>query len=197
MKGLIPAAQKMMPLMMLAFLTLAVIQLVIQMHLSPGHLLYVMLSWLTQAGALYVGLAATLWALVLAGITYEWRAEAAARRDRAGIRRRRKPRGWMMDVLARLTNRAALEDLLAKQDKVTIIDAGALAATLKSQVIGQDAVCDDIAQQLRRRLALTVRGKPVGIFLLATGRGAGPQIAAFRHDANELAPCGDAIIRLA
>jgi ATP-dependent Clp protease ATP-binding subunit ClpA len=78
-----------------------------------------------------------------------------------------------MDVLARLTNRAALEDMLAKQDKVVIIDAVALAATLRSQVIGQDQVCEDIAQQLRRRLALQVRGKPVGIFLLAGPPGTG------------------------
>ena len=167
MKGLIPAATRLMPVMMLAFLTLATVQILLQLHVSPSHILYVMLSWLTQLGALYVTVGAVAWSLVLASLAYEWRAAAADRRVSAGGRKRRKPRGWIMDVLARLTNRAALEDLLAKQDKVTVIDAGALSASLRGQVIGQDQVCEDIAQQLRRRLALQVRGKPVGIFLLA------------------------------
>ena len=173
MKGLLSAASKLMPLMMLAFLTLAIIQIIVSLHLSPGHLLYAMLSWLTQIGAAYAGLAALCWALVLAGTLYEWRAAAADRAWQAGGRRRRKRRGWIMDVLARLTNRAALEEMMARQDKVTVIDAVALAATLRARVIGQDAVCEDIAQQLRRRLALQVRGKPVGVFLLAGPPGTG------------------------
>jgi ATP-dependent Clp protease ATP-binding subunit ClpA len=41
------------------------------------------------------------------------------------------------------------------------------------QVIGQDAVCRDIALQVRRRLALQTRGKPVGVFLLAGPPGTG------------------------
>ena len=141
MKGLLPAATRLMPLMMLAFLALAILQIVLSLHLSPGHMLYVMLSWLTQIGAVYAALGALCWALVLAGTVYEWRAAAADRAWQAGGRRRRKPRGWMMDVLARLTNRAALEDLIARQDRVTVIDAAALAATLRARVIGQDQVC--------------------------------------------------------
>jgi ATP-dependent Clp protease ATP-binding subunit ClpA len=173
MKGLIPAATRLMPVMMLVFLTLAIVQILLQLHVSPAHVLYAMLDWLTRLGPLYVALAALCWALAGAGIVYEWRQAVADRKVKAGGRRRRKPRGWMMDVLARLTNRAALEDMLAKQDKVTIIDAVALSATLRGQVIGQDQVCEDIAQQLRRRLALQVRGKPVGIFLLAGPPGTG------------------------
>lgn len=174
MKGLLPAATRLMPLMMLAFLTLATVQIVLQLHLSPSHMLHVMLSWLTQLGPLYVAAGALCWTLVLGGIGYEWRAGIAERRERmagsgyrVGASKGRKHRGWMMDVLARLTNRAALEDMLSKQEKATVIDAVALSATLRSQVIGQDQVCEDVAQQLRRRLALQVRGKPVGIFLLA------------------------------
>ena len=173
MKGLLPAVNRLMPLMMLAFLTLATLQIILSLHLSPGHILYVILTWLTQLGAVYAALAALFWSLVLAGAVYEWRAAAADRAVQAGGRRRRKRRGWIMDVLARLTNRAALEDLIARQDKVTVIDAAALAATLRSRVIGQDQVCEDIAQQLRRRLALQVRGKPVGVFLLAGPPGTG------------------------
>jgi ATP-dependent Clp protease ATP-binding subunit ClpA len=173
MKGLLPLATRLMPLMMLAFLTLATVQIILQLHLSPAHMLSVMLTWLTQMGTAYVALGAASGSVVLAGLGYEWRQAAAERRVRLTGRKRPKKRGWMMDVLARLTNRAALEDMLSKQDKVTIIDAGALADTLRSQVIGQDQVCEDIAQQLRRRLALQVRGKPVGIFLLAGPPGTG------------------------
>ncbi len=173
MKGLLPMATRLMPLMMLAFLTLATVQIILQLHLSPAHMLYATLTWLTQIGTAYVALAAFSSSVVLAGLGYEWRAAAAERRALRTGRKIRKTRGWMMDVLARLTNRAALEDMLSKQDKVTIIDAGALADTLRAQVIGQDQVCEDIAQQLRRRLALQVRGKPVGIFLLAGPPGTG------------------------
>jgi ATP-dependent Clp protease ATP-binding subunit ClpA len=48
-----------------------------------------------------------------------------------------------------------------------------LAQALKARVIGQDAVCEDIAAQIRRRLALKQRGKPVGVFMLAGPPGTG------------------------
>ena len=166
MKGLLPAATRLMPLMMLAFLTMATVQICMQMHLSPARVF----AWLTRLGWLYGGLAATSWGLVLAATAFEWRAGAKPRNLRQQARKRR---GWMMDVLARLTNRAALEQLLAQQERATFIDAASLSRTLRDQVIGQDQVCEDIAQQLRRRLALQVRGKPVGIFLLAGPPGSG------------------------
>ena len=166
MKGLLPAVTRMMPLMMLAFLTLACVQIASQMHLSPGALL----AWLSRLGWLYGVVTGASWVLVFAAGLFEWRAGAAARSlNQQG----RKRRGWMMDILARLTNRAALEQLLSQQERATFIDAGALARTLRDQVIGQDQVCEDIAQQLRRRLAMQVRGKPIGIFLLAGPPGTG------------------------
>lgn len=78
-----------------------------------------------------------------------------------------------MDILDRLTNRQAIEDGLAELESSTYLNAESLAAALKKKVIGQDAICDDIAAQIRRRLALTRRGKPVGVFLLAGPPGTG------------------------
>ncbi|WP_152223347.1 AAA family ATPase [Pseudomonas sp. SCB32] len=79
----------------------------------------------------------------------------------------------LMDILDRLTNKQALEEGLEQQESAIFIDAKSLAAALKQRIIGQDAVCDDIAAQIRRRLALSQRGKPVGVFLLAGPPGTG------------------------
>ena len=68
MKGMLSAATRLMPLMMLAFLTLATVQIILSLHLSPAHMLSVMLTWLTQIGAVYAALGALCWSLVLAGL---------------------------------------------------------------------------------------------------------------------------------
>ncbi len=79
-----------------------------------------------------------------------------------------------MDALDRLTNKDALQRLMNGEEQTSaIIDAAELAAGLKSRVIGQEAVCDDLAAQIRRRTALVQRGKPVGVFLLAGPPGTG------------------------
>ncbi|MCX4162860.1 MULTISPECIES: AAA family ATPase [Paraburkholderia] len=78
-----------------------------------------------------------------------------------------------MDALDRLTNRRALEQKIAQEPEPQILDAEKLASALKSKVIGQDAVCDDIAAQIRRRLALRQRNKPIGVFMLAGPPGTG------------------------
>jgi len=80
---------------------------------------------------------------------------------------------WLMDILDRLTNRRELEQRLQPQSDAIFIDADSLSQTLKSQVIGQDGICDDVAVQIRRRLALQQRGKPLGVFLFAGPPGAG------------------------
>lgn len=80
---------------------------------------------------------------------------------------------WLMDILDRLTNKKVIEDGIAEQDDATYIDAESLSNALKQKVIGQDNVCDDMSAQIRRRLALSQRGKPVGVFLLAGPPGTG------------------------
>ncbi|MGY8606669.1 AAA family ATPase [Gluconobacter cerinus] len=152
-----------MPVMMAAFLILAVIQVAVMLHLSLDGF-WRALNWARPA---YLPLAGIGALLTVMGLGYETSAEKLARR---GLRRRK---GLIMDVLSRLTNRGALEELMAREQRETVIDAEELAASLRARVIGQDRVCEDISQQLRRRLALQVRGKPVGIFLLAGPPGTG------------------------
>jgi ATP-dependent Clp protease ATP-binding subunit ClpA len=78
-----------------------------------------------------------------------------------------------MDVLDRLTNKAALERRLAEQAGNEVVDDQKLAAELKASIIGQDGICEDVAVQIRRRLALEQRNRPVGVFLFAGPPGTG------------------------
>jgi ATP-dependent Clp protease ATP-binding subunit ClpA len=81
---------------------------------------------------------------------------------------------FMMDALDRLTNRSAIEDRLKQVQAVpTLIDASELAQYIKSKVIGQGIVADEVAKQIRRRLALAQRDKPVGVFCFAGPPGVG------------------------
>jgi len=81
--------------------------------------------------------------------------------------------GFFMDILDRLTSKEEIEEGLQQIEEEVYIDAEALATALKQKVIGQDEVCEDVAAQIRRRLALTKRGKPIGIFLLSGPPGTG------------------------
>jgi ATP-dependent Clp protease ATP-binding subunit ClpA len=87
-------------------------------------------------------------------------------------------RPLLMDILDRLTNKQAIEEGLPALDAVEFVDAESLATALKQRVIGQDSVCEDIAAQVRRRMALAKRGKPVGVFLLAGPPGTGKTLLA-------------------
>jgi ATP-dependent Clp protease ATP-binding subunit ClpA len=79
-----------------------------------------------------------------------------------------------MDILDRLTNKQAVEAAAIELDQqAQVIDAKSLAAALQAKVVGQNTVCDDLAQQIRRRLALTQRERPVGVFLFAGPPGTG------------------------
>jgi ATP-dependent Clp protease ATP-binding subunit ClpA len=109
------------------------------------------------------GLAALGWLLVVLGLL--------RRKDR--LPKFLTKWRWLMDILDRLTNRAELERRLAQEVESVFVDAEALATQLKAKVVGEDRICDDLAAQIRRRLALMQRGKPVGVFLFAGPPGAG------------------------
>lgn len=81
---------------------------------------------------------------------------------------------FLMDVLDRLTNKAALEQGLRQREaRLEIVDAGELAAYLKSRVVGQDAVVDDVAAHIRRRVAARREGRPLAVFCFAGPPGVG------------------------
>jgi ATP-dependent Clp protease ATP-binding subunit ClpE len=125
------------------------------------------LGWLAhhrvEVGWTIAGLAAIAWLFVLLG--------ALRRHNR--LPKVLSERRWLMDILDRLTNRAELERRMAEQAEPIFVDAEALAAALRAKVVGQDQICIDLAAQIRRRLALKQRGKPVGVFLFAGPPGAG------------------------
>ena len=124
-KSLVPMLNRAMPVMMAAFLILAVIQVAVMLHLSLDGF-WRALNWARPA---YLPLAGIGALLTVMGLGYETSAEKLARR---GLRRRK---GLIMDVLSRLTNRGALEELMAREQRETVIDAEELAASLRARVI--------------------------------------------------------------
>jgi ATP-dependent Clp protease ATP-binding subunit ClpA len=81
---------------------------------------------------------------------------------------------FMMDILDKLTNKQKVEEAYAKQSgKLIAINAEQLAEALKSKVIGQNDVIDQISQQLRRRIAAKRQDKPVAVFVFAGAPGVG------------------------
>jgi ATP-dependent Clp protease ATP-binding subunit ClpA len=125
------------------------------------------MSWLGETLSIYawwvLAFSLSLWLMVWFGILHERRAVMGGRRTG----------GIVVDILDRLTNRKAIEDGLNQSDEPILIDAEKLSAELKSKVIGEDHVCDDVAAQIRRRAALSRRTKPIGVFLFAGPPGTG------------------------
>jgi ATP-dependent Clp protease ATP-binding subunit ClpA len=161
-----------MPVAFLVMACIAIAQFCMQYGPSSGTIgTYIhATSILIQRHAWVVlGSATLFWLLTFCGVFHERQSNAS-----------RKEKGWLMDILDRLTNRQVLEQKIAKEPEAVFIDTEQLAVSLKSKVIGQDAVCDDIAAQVRRRLALKQRGKPVGVFMLAGPPGTGKTYLAKR-----------------
>jgi ATP-dependent Clp protease ATP-binding subunit ClpA len=156
-----------MPVAFLIIAAIAIAQFWLQ-HAPSGHAIDGYLDdtvhFLRSYARWEIGFACALWLTFFLGYFRERQRSASPDISHGN---------WMMDILDRLTNRSALEEKLAKQPEAIFIDAEQLALALKSKVIGQDGVCDDMAAQIRRRLALKQRGKPVGVFLLAGPPGTG------------------------
>lgn len=68
---------------------------------------------------------------------------------------------------------ARLEELIANQSRSSTLDVAEFSVFLKSKVIGQEQVCDDVPRQINQRMALEQRGKPLGVFLFAGPPGTG------------------------
>ena len=168
MKSLLALATRLMPLAFLAIAIVFVAQFVLQHGPDAGTLgrgAHNVAAWIEGNGWLIAGGAFAFSFASFAGFFHEWRCSSAPSARTEG--------GVIMDILDRLTNRKVLEEKLSKEPEAVFIDSEQLAQALKSRVIGQDAVCDDMAAQIRRRLALKQRGKPVGVFMLAGPPGTG------------------------
>jgi ATP-dependent Clp protease ATP-binding subunit ClpA len=167
MKSIIGWATRLMPLAFLLMAVVVIAQFLMQHGPTSGTLGgYVRDSsaFLQQYAWLLAGGAVLFWFITFAGLFHERQRSAGAHIGKGGI---------VVDILDRLTNRQVLEQKLDKEPEAIFIDSEKLASALKSRVIGQDAVCDDMAAQIRRRLALKQRGKPVGVFILAGPPGTG------------------------
>lgn len=167
MKSLIAVASRLMPLAFLLMAVVVVAQFILQHSPTLGTVsrLSVALSdWFTGNAWYTFTATLALYGIVFLGYFHEQQRKTAVGAVKSG---------FIMDILDRLTNRTVLEEKLAKEPDAVFIDSESLSLALKQKIIGQDSVCDDIAAQIRRRLALKQRGKPIGVFMLAGPPGTG------------------------
>jgi len=142
---------------------------VAQIALQFGHFLFSaeLSAWVARHVSAIFWVGGTLCALAWLGVVL------AYLRHTNRLPKRLAKWKTLMDILDRLTNRQELERRMHREEHAVFIDAEMLADILKSRVVGQDRVCTELASQIRRRLALEHRGKPVGVFLFAGPPGSG------------------------
>jgi ATP-dependent Clp protease ATP-binding subunit ClpC len=165
-RTILGAATKAFPLVLVLFLLVVTMQLALQLGFTQAGLERTLARFSWLYAALAVGGAVA----VAAGLLFEMFVPPHVERQN----------GFFVDILNRLTNRKALEAMMVGVHRPEVIDAEALATQLKAKVIGQDAVCEDLVAQIRRRMAMAQRGKPVGIFLFAGPPGTGKTYLAQR-----------------
>jgi ATP-dependent Clp protease ATP-binding subunit ClpA len=168
MKRLFTFATGLMPVAFLAMAIVVVAQFLMQHGPNAGtigRVAHQAAAWTEGHGCTVAGAAFLFIFLSFAGFFHERRRSTVSSTHAEG--------GVIMDILDRLTNRKVLEEKLSHEPEAVFIDSEKLATGLKSRVIGQEAVCDDMAAQIRRRLALKQRGKPIGVFMLAGPPGTG------------------------
>lgn len=167
MQKLLSGANRLLPLVFLVMALIAIAQFWIQHGPSgnaiSGSLIALTVFVRTHAWGV-LGIAVVFWLITFAGYFHERQCRRVTDFTQ-GSR--------LMDILDRLTNRQILEQKLSEVPEAVVIDAEQLAEALKSKVVGQEMVCDDMAAQIRRRLALKQRGKPVGVFMFAGPPGTG------------------------
>lgn len=78
-----------------------------------------------------------------------------------------------IDPLEMYSNRTRLEELMKSYSTAKTIDVVQFSNYLKSRVIGQNSVCEEVPRQINQRMALEQRGKPLGVFLFAGYPGTG------------------------
>jgi ATP-dependent Clp protease ATP-binding subunit ClpA len=169
MKRFLSVAAQWLPLVMIVMAAVTMLSFLIQEHAAfvrASSFVWQVVFALKAIIWYVIGAALLCWLLVLLLVWHDRRRCKQSAHSRAF-------NGTVMDILDRLTNRHELEIKLADKSAPVVIDAEQLADTLKAQVVGQDAVCQDIAIQIRRRLALSHAERPVGVFLLAGPPGTG------------------------
>ncbi len=80
----------------------------------------------------------------------------------------------IMDLLSKYTDKEALKAQLKEADQeINAIDATEMAQHLKSRVIGQDRVINELSSGIARRMAIKRRGKPIYSCLISGPTGTG------------------------